>query len=89
MGGEAEVRLSDGTRCDIILYDLAIEVDWAKKWPEAVGQCLHYSRLVGKRPGILLLTRGKPTEDKYLDDCRNVCRMIDITMLTWSTKPTT
>ncbi len=33
----------DGTRTDCISATHAIEVDFSSKWPEAIGQALHYS----------------------------------------------
>ena len=36
----AEVRLPDGTRCDVETKTHAIEVDWAHKWYEEFAQSL-------------------------------------------------
>ena len=38
IGGKVEVVMKDGTRCDILTATHAIEVDFAKKWAEAIGQ---------------------------------------------------
>lgn len=58
--GETEVRLADGTRADCITKNYAVEVEFASKWAEAVGQSLHYADLAGKQPAILLIIeRGK------------------------------
>ena len=38
IGGQVEVVMKDGTRCDILTATHAIEVDFAKKWAEAPGQ---------------------------------------------------
>ena len=38
IGGQVEVVMKDGTRCDILTATHAIEVDFAKKWAEAIGQ---------------------------------------------------
>ena len=38
-----EVVMKDGTRCDILTSTHAIEVDFAKKWAEAIGQSLNYA----------------------------------------------
>ncbi len=35
VGGQVEVVMQDGTRCDILTATHAIEVDFAKKWAEA------------------------------------------------------
>ena len=34
IGGQVEVVMKDGTRCDILTATHAIEVDFAKKWAE-------------------------------------------------------
>ena len=34
IGGQVEVVMKDGTRCDILTSTHAIEVDFAKKWAE-------------------------------------------------------
>lgn len=64
--GKLEHRFEDGTRCDILTDTLAIEVDFAKKWYEAVGQSAHYSRLSGKQAAILLIAR-EPKDEKYIE----------------------
>ncbi|MFH1027609.1 MAG: hypothetical protein V1791_06370 [Pseudomonadota bacterium] len=38
-----------------ILY--AVEVEYAHKWAEAIGQSLYYSRMTGKKPGVVLIMR--------------------------------
>ena len=69
--GRTEVRLPDRTRVDCILDTHAVEVDFARKWAEAIGQSLHYSRMTGKRAGILLIMLS-PKDQKYLDQLLNV-----------------
>jgi len=58
IGGEVEVILSDKSRVDIITDEFAIEVDFAHKWAESVGQSLYYSLVSGKKPGVLLVVNG-------------------------------
>lgn len=55
LGGQEEVTMGDGTRCDILTSTHAIEVDFEKKWAEAIGQSLNYSFQSGRRAGILLI----------------------------------
>lgn len=64
-GGEAEVTLSDRTRVDCLTDNYAVEVDFASKWAEAIGQSLYYSARTGKKPGILLIIEKNP-EKRYL-----------------------
>lgn len=64
--GRTEVRLWDGTRADIINNVAAIEVDWAPKWAEGIGQALYYAQLTGKKPILVLLAvRGQNERHIY------------------------
>ena len=53
--GVMEYRLADNTRVDCLTKNYAVEVEFAPKWAEALGQSLHYADLSGKRPAILLI----------------------------------
>lgn len=52
-----EYRLEDGRRIDCLTDTHAIEVEFAHKWTEAIGQSLDYSMLTGKEAGIVLIVR--------------------------------
>lgn len=69
---ETEVTLSDRTRCDIVIDEYAIEVDFASKWAESIGQSLHYGILLNKKPGVLLILEDLDKDIKYLDRLKNV-----------------
>ena len=58
IGGQVEVVMRDGTRCDILTATHAIEVDFARSGQRAIGQSLHYSMLTGKRP-VSPLAQGR------------------------------
>lgn len=62
--GDAEVYLYDRTRVDCLLPDFAVEVDFAAKWAESVGQALYYAEVTGRRPAVLLIVR--PGEARFL-----------------------
>ena len=64
MGGDAEVRLADGTRADCLMDGHAVEVDFGPKWAEAIGQALYYAMQTGKRAGVLLILE-EPGDRKY------------------------
>ena len=51
-GGQTEYRLPDKTRCDCLTDTHAVEVDFARKFYEALGQSLYYSMQTGKRAGM-------------------------------------
>ena len=52
LGGEIEYRLQDRTRIDCLSDEYAIEVDFAKKWAESIGQSLFYAQMSGKKPAV-------------------------------------
>lgn len=68
-GGVAEVVLIDRTRVDCVTQTHAIEVERAGKWPEAIGQALHYARLTGLRPGIVII-RDTAYAERYVTRLR-------------------
>lgn len=63
--GRVEVELQDKTRVDCLTETYAVEVDFASKWAEAVGQSMHYSAMTGKQPAIVLIIE-KPAEKRFL-----------------------
>ncbi len=65
LGGEMEVVLNDRTRVDCLTNEYAIEVDFAKKWAESIGQSLYYAHMTGRRPAVgLIVDDGK--DERYL-----------------------
>lgn len=68
-----EVRLWDDTRVDLLSDEFAIEVDWAPKWAESIGQALYYAELTGKKPAVLLLVVDDPRERKHVYRAQTVC----------------
>lgn len=76
-GASAGVVLSDGTVPDCMTGTHAIEVDFARKWYEGVGQALHYARMSGLRPGLLLVVEDVARDCKYIQRARgSVGRML-------------
>ena len=71
IGGRVEVVMKDGTRCDILTATHAIEVDFAKKWAEAIGQSLNYAMQTGKRPAVGLIVLS-PSDNKYVERVRKI-----------------
>lgn len=69
--GEPEHVLPDKARIDILTATEAIEVDWAHKWAEGIGQALYYGAVTRKIPVVLLLM-GTADETRYLARVRKV-----------------
>ncbi len=55
LGGVMEKRLFDNARVDCLTDEYAIEVDFAKKWAEGIGQSLYYAKMTGKKPAVGLI----------------------------------
>ena len=70
---KTEVRQWDGTRIDMLTKTEAIEVDYAPKWADAIGQSLYYAEVSGKSPAIVLLVRDMRKDAKYVYRCQTVC----------------
>lgn len=79
MNGKVEVLLDDKTRVDVLTDTFAIEVDFAEKWSESVGQALYYAEKLNKKPGILLVINGR-NDDKYINRLMTVAYKHGITV---------
>jgi len=80
--GHKEFVLADKTRIDCLTDTHAIEVEYAKKFYEAIGQSLHYSLNTGKRAGILLIVNPE-TEFKYWIRLNSVIQHFNLPIDTW------
>lgn len=76
LGGVMEYRLIDGSRVDCLTDKYAIEVEFSKKWKEAVGQALYYGIETGKQPAIAVIVNGR--DDNYLKRLEAVTSKYDI-----------
>jgi hypothetical protein len=65
-GWQMEVAMPNGTRADCMTDRLAVEIDWAHKWAEAIGQSLNYAAVTGKQPAVILICK-RGTERKCLN----------------------
>lgn len=63
--GKTEFVLRDGTRVDCLTKNYAVEFDFADKWAEAIGQVLHYGRLTGEKPAIVLIIEKDADWEHY------------------------
>lgn len=71
-GGVTEYRLEDKTRVDCLLDEYAIEVDFAQKWAESIGQSLYYASQTSRKAAVLLIMEDMQQDKKYLDRLENV-----------------
>ena len=77
---EVEVPMPDETRCDLLSDEYAIEVDWATKWAEAIGQTTLYSIWTRRKPAVLLLLQNADDDKPELLRAALVCERLGITL---------
>lgn len=79
LGGKMEYVLSDKTRVDCLTDEYAIEVDFAKKWAEAIGQSLYYADITGRKPAIgFIVGEG---DENYIKRVKTVADKFDIKIM--------
>jgi len=74
---QQEVVMPDGTRCDLVTETHAIEVDFARKWAEAIGQSLNYGRMTGKSAGIVLIIE-KDGDSRHVERVKDIIRTYNL-----------
>lgn len=65
-GGIIEYKLKDNTRVDCLLPDYAVEVDFAPKVYESIGQALYYGLMTCKKPAVLIIIEDNNSQ-KYIN----------------------
>lgn len=83
VNGKTEVTAGDGTRCDILTKDYAIEVDFARKWGEAIGQSLNYGFQFNRKAGILLILE-KPSDRKHFIRVNSIIEHYNLPIKVWT-----
>jgi len=71
LGARTEVRMRNGTRCDVLADRHSIEVEFAGKWCEAIGQALCYSSQTGKAGAVAVILESS-SDEKFLTRLREV-----------------
>lgn len=64
LGGQREVAIPSGY-VDLKTDQYAIEIEFARKWKQAIGQALWYGLQTNKQAGIVLIKR-KNSDHKYV-----------------------
>jgi len=84
--GRTEVVLADKTRCDCLTSTHAVEVEFANKWAESIGQALYYAIQTRKRAGIVLILE-RPQDYKYWIRLNTVIQQYNLPIDTWEIRP--
>ena len=86
MGGIIEKQMENGRRIDCLTENYAIEMDFAWKWQEALGQSLEYSILSNKKAGIVLILT-KNSDYAYWDRLNLVVNTFELPIKLWKLDP--
>ncbi|MDT8451555.1 MAG: hypothetical protein RQ936_02275 [Gammaproteobacteria bacterium] len=76
VNGVTEFILPDRTRVDCLTDEYAIEVDWAKKWAESIGQSLFYADMTDKKAGVALIVGEN--DNRYLKRINRISKKVNI-----------
>ena len=82
INGLIEYELTNKTRIDCLTNTYAIEVDFANKFYEAIGQSLYYGLVTNHSPGIVLILENPKKDIKYLKRLMKVAKVHKITVWT-------
>ncbi|MCW7555782.1 hypothetical protein NX722_24780 [Endozoicomonas gorgoniicola] len=85
-GGKIEQRLPDGRRVDCLTEQYAIEMDFASKWQEAIGQSLDYAMLTGKKAGVVLILNSE-SDQQHWDRLQKVVNHYQLPIQLWKLGP--
>ena len=77
--------MPDKTRCDCIVGEHAVQVEYANKWSKAIWQSLYYSLQTGKKAGIVLIIESK-AEQKFWIRLNSTIQYFKLLIDTWSVK---
>ena len=76
LGAEAEHRCFDGSRVDVLTDTHAVEVEWASKWEQAIGQAVWYAEVTSREPAVIVLAGPGDTDDAIR--CLHVGRLLGV-----------
>lgn len=79
--GVTEYVLDDRTRVDCLTVEYAVEVEFAAKWAESIGQALYYGIRTCRTPGVVLIMECEG-DDRYLKRLQAVAEKYGIRIWT-------
>lgn len=85
--GVREYKLSDKSRVDCLTETLAVEIDFANKWHECIGQALYYGRMTGKQAACVLIMEDSERDAAYLKRLRKTAYKKGVNLRTFTITP--
>lgn len=81
MNGQQEVQIGDSARVDCLTDKYVVEIEFAPKWEQSVGQSLYYSMLTGKKAGVVLIEQSGNT--RYRERLLAVIKQYQLPITVW------
>jgi hypothetical protein len=78
IGGRTEYRVPYG-RVDVMTSEWAIELDYAHKWHECLGQAIHYGLATDRRGVMALIDEG--WANGYLEYVEGIAQRVDVKVI--------
>ncbi len=82
INAKIEVIAPNKTRCDVLTDEYAIEVEFAPKWIESIGQSLNYASQFNKKAGIVLILES-PKDYKYYNLAKKLITERNLPITIW------
>lgn len=79
--GKVEVVLEDKSRVDCLTDEFAIEVDWANKWSQGVGQAMYYALMTDKKPAIGIIMSQSKSDKRHYERLMLVAEELNIYLI--------
>lgn len=83
--GVMEYQLEDKARVDCLTKRYAVEVDFAPKWAECIGQALYYGQSTKHKSACLLIMENEEKDLKYYKRIQAVSKKHRIKIFTITT----
>ena len=80
--GQLEYKLNNSSRADCLTPKYAIEMDFAHKWHEAIGQSLSYAKKTKRKAGIVLILRSEK-DRAFLLELQKTIRYFHLPITVW------
>lgn len=80
--GVMEYQLEDKARVDCLTKRYAVEVDFAPKWAECIGQSLYYAISTNQKPACLLIMENGEKDVKFYERLKSVSKKHGIKIFT-------
>ena len=84
--GKMDIRVPDGSRCDCVTEEYAVEFNYSEKWAELIGQSLNMALQTGKKAGIGLIIENQQDYTNWVK-LNRIIMHYKLPIRTWDVHP--